>query len=101
MKDPGLQPERTVLSWRRTCLALCVLSIYVMRSGWAYNDWFGISMGASTLAAAAWVAWLSYRRELAILKDPSPPRTIPWVIPAAVSSLISCLGVTGLALTSR
>jgi uncharacterized membrane protein YidH (DUF202 family) len=43
--DPGLQPERTVMSWGRTLLALCVAAVMFLR-------WYATA-GPLALAPAA------------------------------------------------
>ncbi|MGW4114612.1 DUF202 domain-containing protein [Actinosynnema sp. NPDC004786] len=53
--DRGLQPERTVLAWRRTVLALAVgslLSLRLVAAPW--GPWAGA--GGLVVAAALWVA---------------------------------------------
>lgn len=52
-RDPGLQPERTVMSWGRTMLALTVVSCGYLR-WWPYHGaWVLIPMGMAMLAAGA------------------------------------------------
>lgn len=63
--DPGLQPERTLLAWRRTCLALAGASAVVIRfvgeSVGAPAALLGVA-GMATAAAAYIRASLRYRR---------------------------------------
>ncbi|NHI17666.1 DUF202 domain-containing protein [Microbacterium excoecariae] len=63
--DPGLQPERTLLAWRRTCLAFAVASLVAARFT---LDEFGILSiflglaGAGLAAGAYFAAAHGYRR---------------------------------------
>lgn len=53
--DRGLQPERTVLAWRRTVLALAVGSLLALRLvAPPWGPWAG--GGGLVVSAALWVA---------------------------------------------
>ena len=50
--DPGLQPERTLLAWRRTCLALAVASAVIIRFAGEAIGVAAIILGAAGILAA-------------------------------------------------
>ncbi|MFD2028129.1 DUF202 domain-containing protein [Promicromonospora aerolata] len=63
--DPGLQTERTLLAWRRTCLAFGVASLVAMRFTVEAAGVLAVFAGVigSGLAVAAYVAAaVGYRR---------------------------------------
>jgi hypothetical protein len=65
--DPGLQPERTELAWRRTALALALLSLVSMRLlPEAFGSAWWALVGVAGLVAAAVVWGLARRRARAV-----------------------------------
>ncbi|MEU4289933.1 DUF202 domain-containing protein [Kribbella sp. NPDC026596] len=62
--DPGLQPERTLLAWRRTALGLIANGILLIASGHGSSDVrTGLGIVVLTLALACWAAVSAvYRR---------------------------------------
>ncbi|MER2297878.1 MAG: DUF202 domain-containing protein [Pseudomonas sp.] len=58
--DDGLQPERTLLAWRRTILAMVVCSCFFLR--WVpQHGWLAVGPAIVCLLAAG-AAWLRLRR---------------------------------------
>ena len=58
--DDGLQPERTLLAWRRTILAMVVCSCFFLR--WVpHHRWLAVAPAVLCLLAAG-AAWLRLRR---------------------------------------
>ncbi|MBN9178158.1 MAG: DUF202 domain-containing protein [Microbacterium sp.] len=99
--DPGLQPERTELAWRRTALALAVGSLVAMR------------MLPATLGGVGWVApgiaglvcagalWHAARLRAARVNDVLLARTARRALPdgallVALAALTGMIGVFGL-----
>ena len=75
--DPGLQPERTALAWRRTALSLTVGSLIALRvlpAAFLHPGWY--VPGALGLAVAAWLWRVSHvrYRSFELLAPDAEPR---------------------------
>lgn len=65
--DPGLQPERTELAWRRTAVAFGIGSIVAMRLIPAvFGSAWWVVVGVAGLVASGWL-WLAAQRRYGIV----------------------------------
>ena len=102
--DPGLQPERTALAWRRTALALAVGSLAAGRVLEPVSDgaWLlaalGVALGFGLLAAARRRGVLVDRA----LHADGDLRSGPGAGLIAATAVVAVLiGIAGLAVTAR
>ncbi|WP_150309199.1 DUF202 domain-containing protein [Planctomonas psychrotolerans] len=91
--DPGLQPERTLLAWRRTALAVAVGSVFGARLAFPVLGSVGVLIGLLG-AVAALVAYTTasvrYRRshQALVAGRPLPGDAAPLAALATASVLI-------------
>ena len=73
-RDPGLQPERTRLAWRRTTLSCAVTAVLAGRQA-LHSGGRAVSVLAVCLAALAFLAFLrlAHRRIVQLGRTPRPP----------------------------
>ncbi|WP_369974535.1 DUF202 domain-containing protein [Nocardiopsis sp. FIRDI 009] len=95
-RDPGLQPERTLLSWQRTLILVFVVGLLYLRGSLVPGDTavaqapMGVRLATLTLllllcAVLALHLWYRWRRTGRGLRDPAtggPPPTLasPWAL---------------------
>ncbi|SDW36424.1 protein of unknown function [Arthrobacter sp. cf158] len=100
VRDPGLQPERTTLAWRRTLISLVVVDLFIWRSwltsepstgnlvaglpGLDYQGLCALMAAAATIVLAT-VVWVR-SRQLQTGTGPASARLV----------LVSTLAVMGL-----
>ncbi|MEH0543365.1 DUF202 domain-containing protein [Streptomyces sp. B21-105] len=72
-RDPGLQPERTRLAWRRTTLAGTVSAVLAVKAA-LHGGPSAFDILAGALCCALWLAFLllAHRRIRALAATPSP-----------------------------
>ncbi|MDL2080662.1 DUF202 domain-containing protein [Streptomyces sp. GXMU-J15] len=78
VRDPGLQPERTRLAWRRTTLAATVAAVLAGRAA-LHADVTAPRIAVSGLCALLWLAFLALAnaRIHALAAGPEPAAIAP------------------------
>ncbi|WP_083849774.1 DUF202 domain-containing protein [Rhodococcus sp. JVH1] len=84
-RDPGLQPERTTLAWRRTLLtAVCTL-LLCLRAATTASSPALLGVVGLVLVTIGVLASCSIVRARRYRRNPHDPRPMPDLGPAAVS----------------
>lgn len=94
--DPGLQPERTVMSWGRTTLSLCVAALVFLR--WLPHYGAGIlaMVVLALLAAGGIYATQRHRYTVASHGIKSERLRADVVAILVMSTAVLCLGIVGI-----
>ncbi|WP_174362133.1 DUF202 domain-containing protein [Nocardia veterana] len=93
-RDPGLQPERTILAWRRTGLTAVGVAFAVLKLHGEHGEFPAASIAALVGVVATTMAGLRLRRNR-YARDPGHPSPMPTAVVACL-----CLGISLAALFS-
>ncbi|MEU3412178.1 DUF202 domain-containing protein [Streptomyces sp. NPDC006658] len=85
VRDPGLQPERTRLAWRRTTLSSAVATVLALKTA-LHGGPSAAGVLACAVCCALWLGFLAvaHSRLRALSTTPRPPALTPRQATAAV-----------------
>ncbi|MEU6481815.1 DUF202 domain-containing protein [Streptomyces sp. NPDC047017] len=97
VRDPGLQPERTRLAWRRTTLSATVAAVLAVRTA-LYGGATAAGIAGGALCCALWLGFLlvAQARIRGLGRSAAPPALSPRAAAAAVlctTALAVCAAV--------
>lgn len=68
-RDPGLQPERTALSWQRTAFCVLILALAASRGGFSRGDVLVAGLGSFAAGLALVLVVILYYRQKKTVMD--------------------------------
>ncbi|MEV1050583.1 DUF202 domain-containing protein [Streptomyces sp. NPDC049887] len=98
-RDPGLQPERTRLAWRRTTLAFTVAAVLAVRQVVRHG---AVTAGDVVYFASSAVVWLGFlavaHRRIRAMALRQPPGAMPFGQAVAATACTLALAVFAVAI---
>lgn len=94
--DPGLQPERTILSWGRTMLSITVVGAVFLRWLPHYGGWMvALAVAAAVVALSIYVTQrVRYRRQAGGIREEALQADVVAII--GTTAAVAALGVLGI-----
>ncbi|MEU8523482.1 DUF202 domain-containing protein [Streptomyces sp. NBC_01216] len=74
-RDPGLQPERTRLAWRRTTLTCTVVAVLAAKAA-IHDEITAVGVAGAAGAALVWVGFLAVAQRRIRDLDAAEPRAL-------------------------
>lgn len=98
-RDPGLQPERTVLAWVRTAASMMVCGVVALREALVEEQLFLALVGLTMLLGAAVVVGLTRVRHRRLIDERGARRVDPVLAikPLVVSAALAISGAVAVA----